>query len=82
MCTESEQLDIFEVNNFTEVTQYKWNTYGLKYYMIGFTFHMYYIILQLIYVNAVYINGQDDKRLILSNLIIIGIFYPLVEELL
>ena len=82
MCTESEQLDIFEVSNFTEITQYRWNRYGLYYYLIGFIFHIYYIVLQLIYVHAVYINGEEDKRAILSKLIIIGIFYPIVEELL
>ena len=45
MCTESGDLDIFEIQKLTEIIQYKWDRYGLKYYSIGFAFHIYYVIM-------------------------------------
>ena len=55
ICTESEEIDLFLCESLQEIISYKWNHYGKAHHLVGFSFHILYMVVMILYVNAVYI---------------------------
>lgn len=69
---------MFDASCIQETIQYKWDTYGLRFHMIGFFMHCMYVLVINIYVSLCYLQENDDEATarIYVILLAVGIFYP------
>ena len=81
-CIESEELDIFDVDNFRDLILFKWDVYGKNLHLVGFMFHLFYVTILTVYTYFIYIldieAGQAETpiRRILEIILILGVVYP------
>jgi hypothetical protein len=56
LCADSIEIDIFKAENLLEIINYKWENYGYKHHIIGFSAHLFYVVIFCLYVQLAYIN--------------------------
>ena len=85
ICNESGELEIFESTNLQNIIKFKWTTFAYRLHLRGCLFHLFYVLILILYVDKVYIQndleekGKNDKRFY-SIMIISGIIYPSIYE--
>lgn len=53
---ETEEVEIFDSTCIQEVIGYKWDVYGRRFHLLGFTMHCFYVVVMNIYVAEVYMK--------------------------
>ena len=81
MVVESEQLDIFELENFQMIIQYKWDFFAKHLQYRGLLAHLFYVCVNILYINSVYINDAQDEKAVFIVLLFVAIIYPTGFEL-
>lgn len=46
---DSDEIEMFASENLTDLIDYKWESYGFYFHLIGTTIHLSYLILLFIY---------------------------------
>jgi len=82
LCQGSTELDIFETTTLSELIQFKWQTYGRRHHFFGYSMHIVYVTILVMYINVVYIKntGTDDDKKLYAYLLGCGMLYPLIYE--
>lgn len=80
-CTESDELDLFVTESLTDVLDFKWNQYAIKFHMIGCLMHFGYMFLLFVYIYEVYIMNSQENKLIMDIVLCCGLVYPLCYEI-
>lgn len=82
LCTESEELDIFETETIKKLIEFKWETYARRHHVIGCCMHFFYLLTLIIYINVVYVLnvGDDQDKHLYSYLLGLGIIYPALYD--
>ena len=81
-CIESEELKIFNVENFQELLSFKWDTYGKSWHLVGFSAHCLYMILLTAYNYFIYIDdveadlSEKPIRNFMEMALVVGVLYP------
>ena len=76
------QLEIFNVENFNVLLQYKWDAFGKNHHLIGFFFHMSYMLVLTVYTYLIYIMDSEHElkekpvRNVMEWILVAGILYP------
>jgi len=60
-CIDSEQLDIFAVENFQHLILFKWEGYAKRMHGLNFTMHLIYMGLLTGYTYCIYIMDIQNK---------------------
>jgi hypothetical protein len=55
MCSESEELALFESQAIQDVIDFKWVEFAYNIHMVGCFFHFWYMSILIVYINAIYI---------------------------
>ena len=55
-CYNSDELNIFDSQNFKDLIQFKWDTFARKLHMRGCIAHFFYLAVMTLYVEQVYIQ--------------------------
>ena len=76
MCIDADELDIFDSDNFQKLIKFKWDSYAKSIHMVGCVMHFFYVLLLIMYVNAIYIKGDMDHKKLYEVSLIFGIIYP------
>ena len=85
-CISSGELTIFNVKNFQELLNFKWDTYGKSWHLVGFSFHCLYVCLITVYNYQIYIEDveADQKEKPIRNFmeiaLICGVLYPAIYD--
>lgn len=81
-CIDSEDLDIFDVENFQTLVLFKWDAYGYNVVRFSFFMHLVYMALLVIYNIIIYIRDEQDKNVTkLAEIILVAaVFYPAVYD--
>lgn len=81
-CIDSDELDIFDVENFQTLVLFKWDAYGYSVIRFSFFMHLVYMGLLTVYNVLIYINDIQDKKITkLAEIILIAaVFYPAVYD--
>ena len=73
---DTDEFDLFDLEAVTEIIQYKWNKYGMRFHLFGFFVHCYYAIMINIYVAHCYkYELSKVQRDLYILLLFIGIIY-------
>jgi hypothetical protein len=51
LCTDSEELEIFETDALKDIIGFKWDSFGRRHHMLGMATHMLYTLMINIYVS-------------------------------
>ena len=93
LCTDSDELSMFECESLNEMILFKWNQFGFGYHLIGFYIHCVQMLFVITYVKYIYLDnilfieetfepGQPPE--FRSNpyaiFLLLGILYPFVYE--
>ena len=62
LCTHSDEIDLFLCESLQEIIAYKWNKYARKHHLVGFGFHLLYMLVLILYVNVVYIQNTANMK--------------------
>ena len=83
LAADTEEMSIFNTSSFSIFIQYKWEQYGQKHHIFGSAMHLLYTIIIIIYVNRIYLYGEEDpmQHFYYSMLLVLGIFYPWMYDL-
>jgi hypothetical protein len=54
----TDEIDVFLTSTIQEIIEFKWRKFGMKFHIIGSSFHMFYVSILLIYTNLVYVAGN------------------------
>jgi hypothetical protein len=57
---ESPELDLFNCDVVQDLIIFKWNTFAMKWHLIGCAYHFFYMIILCIYIDNVYIHNKID----------------------
>ena len=76
MCIDADELDIFDSDNFQKLIKFKWDSYAKSIHMVGCVMHFFYVLLLIMYVNAIYIKGDMNNKKLYEVSLIFGIIYP------
>ena len=57
LCASTNEIDIFDTRSVQEVIQFKWNTFGWHFHLVGGLFHTFYMAILVIYNTLIYIDG-------------------------
>ena len=60
ICNESGELEIFESTNLQNIIKFKWTTFAYRLHLRGCLFHLFYVLILILYVDKVYI--QNDLK--------------------
>ena len=80
-CTESSELDLFVTKSLTDVLDFKWNQYAIKFHLIGCLMHFGYMFLLFVYIYEVYIINDQANKLTMDIVLCCGLLYPLFYEI-
>lgn len=80
MCIDTDNFDLFEVPCIQQVIDYRWESFALNLHMIGAVAHILYVVVMLLYVNAVYINDNVENKIVYMVLLLICSCYPFIYE--
>ena len=53
----------------------------MRYHLIGFIFHVYYVVLNLVYINQVYIENDRTQQRLWRALFCVAISFPTLQKL-
>lgn len=62
LCAQSDEIELFTAKAVQEVVEFKWNASAFKFHMIGFSIHMAYMIMLMIYSDRSYIHYPKDGK--------------------
>lgn len=81
-CIDSDQLDIFAVENFQQLILFKWEGYAKRIHFVNFTMHCIYMGLLTGYTYCIYILDIKDKNVadVLGILLAVGVVYPFIYD--
>ena len=79
-CIESDELKIFNSENFQQVIMFKWKQYAKSLHLRGCFFHFFYMITLCLYINKVYIDAEQESMRVYQILLIVAIVYPFWYE--
>ena len=75
LCSDTEELEIFETECMQNIIEFKWTMYGRKHHYLGMAMHMFYTLMITIYVHEAYMNQPMHQQLY-TVLLAVGILYP------
>ena len=83
MCLDSDDIDLFDLDNVNRVIDYKLDIFARKIHVMGSFFHFFYLLVLAFYISHVYVIGDSNVKSIYfyGDFILIGIAYPLLYEL-
>jgi hypothetical protein len=58
------------------VIDYKWENYGANHHRIGFSAHLFYVLIFCLYIQVSYIHESDKQQSIFA-LLAFGTLYPI-----
>mmetsp|Transcript_797 Transcript_797/g.992 ORF Transcript_797/g.992 Transcript_797/m.992 type:complete len:305 (+) Transcript_797:467-1381(+) len=94
LCTDSDELEIFECNSLNEMIEFKWNQFGFRHHLISFLIHAIQMGFVIAYVQIVYLSNSlfdwdaynaDNSVLQYKQngyaiFLLVGILYPFIYE--
>ena len=80
LCSNTDELEIFETATLQEVIDYKWKKYGKKWHLAGCLMHFIYISVITVYVNKVFVEQDIEDKNYYLTIMSLGIIYPLVYD--
>jgi len=82
-CIDSDQLEIFAVENFQQLILFKWEGFAKRIHFINFTMHLIYMALLTAYTYNIYIKDLQDKEVVdvLGITLALGVVYPFGYDL-
>lgn len=80
-CCKSPELDVFKSESICDLLDFKWSTYAVRFHMFGCTMHFAYMFLLFVYVSQIYINNNEENKLLFDMILCCGLLYPLFYEL-
>jgi len=81
-CVESDELQIFEVDNFQNLLKFKWEGFTKNLHFRGCFFHFFYTFTLMVFINKVYIQNDTENNRVYQYLLCVGIIYPFWYETL
>jgi len=79
-CIKSDEIEIFESENFQNLIMFKWEKFARKDHYLGFIFHIIYTTSTILYINDIYILNHKEDTAIYDTLITVSIIYPAIYE--
>lgn len=76
LCCESDELEIFDSENFIQLIEYKWEQFGRNLHLRGCCLHFMYVIILMVYVDEIYIHNKSENMQMYSIILIFGVIYP------
>jgi len=76
LCTDSEELEIFESANIQKLIMFKWDTFAFKIHMVGCLMHLVYVCVMIAYIDYVYIANKEEYKVFYERLLVLAIIYP------
>jgi hypothetical protein len=75
---KSDELEVLNTSSVRDLIDYKWKAYGRSHHLSGCLFHLFYILVLVIYINIVYIknSGTDEEKLVYTYCLAAGCLYP------
>jgi hypothetical protein len=88
MCTETEELNMFQSQSLKDIVEFKWGSYGFNFHLLGSIIHLVQICILIFYVNFIYIqasleldeNGRINGGNPYAVILLGGIVYPFCYE--
>ena len=56
LCSDTEELEMFNTEAIQNIVEYKWTMYGRKHHFLGMAMHMFYTCMLTIYVSEAYLK--------------------------
>ena len=81
LLAESDELSLFETENLEQLITFKWQAFARKFHTVGCIAHFSYLLIMMIYVNAIYVNNDKSNAYLYGILLFIGIVYPMCYDL-
>ena len=83
LCTDGDELDIFNAKVLQQLIEYKWQAYGRQHHLVGCCMHFIYLFIFTLYVNNACIEiSTRDSDIYYATLLGIGLIYPACYDLL
>ena len=61
LCSETEELEVFETDALKDIIDFKWRMYGRKHHFLGMAMHMLYTAMINIYVSEAYCHEPRNQ---------------------
>jgi hypothetical protein len=81
LLAESDELSLFETENLEQLITFKWQAFAKKFHTVGCIAHFSYLLIMMIYVNAIYVNNDKSNAYLYGILLFVGIAYPMCYDL-
>jgi len=75
-CIDSDELSIFESDNFGQLIQFKWEQFAFFIHTFGFVMHLFYVFIMVIYIYNIYIENNHQQKDFYSRILILAVVYP------
>jgi hypothetical protein len=80
LCAYTLEIDIFRAENLLEIINYKWDNYGYKHHITGFSAHFIYVVIFCVYYQLAYIQ-ENEKQIALIVLLGVATVYAIYYEM-
>lgn len=81
LCTDSDELDIFNEQIIKDLIQFKWDAYARTFHYFGAIMHFQYLVTIIVYVYLVYVyNALGESGNIFTIMLGVGISYPAMYD--
>ena len=77
-------MDIFDSLLLNDLLEFKWETYSKNMHLVGAAFHLFYLVVFMLYIITVYIDhnlGENGNLGVYVLYLAIGIAYPTTYDL-
>jgi len=58
LCGDSDELSLFETPQLEQLITFKWHAFAKDFHLVGCFAHFSYLLIMMIYVNAIYVNNN------------------------
>lgn len=58
-CLDSDEIDIFEVENYKTLIRFRWEGYAQFRFIVGFSFLLAYIVILSVYTYLIYVKDEN-----------------------
>ena len=79
---ETEDMTLFQAQAITDMILYKWESYSKKFHTFGLLMNLFFTAMVILFVFEIYINGNEDNKILYLTLLIIANIYPVAYECL
>ena len=76
LCTENDQIDVFESGNFIKLLKFKWANFARSLHMVGFLGHILYVAVLMMYIYQIYIQNNFANKKLYETMLIFAVVYP------